>query len=181
MKIIFGLGNPEPEYSWTRHNVGKDVLNILVEMFGSSWEHDSKFDCDILKSSDFILVKPHSFMNEIGSVVAGFANYYKCGLDDVLVCYDELDLVIGAFKLGKGKGSNIHNGLLSVEEQLGSKDFWHLRVGVRDEFIPMSVQKAGKDPSKYVLAKFNISHRNKISKLVKETIAKELTAWLSKK
>jgi len=248
MKLIFALGNPEPEFTHTRHNVGKDVLNQFVQKLFSNynWEFKSKFQSDLIftnkptspsifsgiqnlfssfssstfkkqsdeklnnqlnteinmhppsKSNtsntnqnvppqtndtpDAILAKPTCYMNEVGIPLQKIATFYKIQPQDILIIYDELDLVVGEYKLSQGKGSKIHNGVKSINSSLkNSNKIWHLRIGVRDEKIGQSVQKSGRDPKKYVLAKFPISDRKKIEKLTEESIISDLNTWLSKK
>lgn len=189
MKFVFGLGNPEPTYSHTRHNVGKDVINLLADGLcsQSKWKRNEKLLVEVLEcflgQEKVLFFKPILYMNECGKAVSRIVNYFNISLEDLLFAYDELDLVIGEYKFAKGKGSKLHNGISSIVQQLGSRsceEFWHLRIGVRDPKIPMSVQKYGKDPKKYVLSKFNMSDRKKIRKLAKEPILSEINSWLSK-
>ncbi len=187
MKLICALGNPEPEFTYTRHNVGKDVLNQFVDLYFTDydWEFKKKFKSDMVfvsEPADVILVKPTCFMNEGGIPLQKISSFYKVSSENILIIYDELDLVVGEYKLSQGKGSRIHNGVKSVNSSIkNSENIWHLRVGVRDEKIGQSVQKSGRDPTKYVLAKLPISDRKKIKKLVEESISKDINSWLSKK
>lgn len=180
MKMIVGLGNPETEYSYTRHNVGKDVLNAFI---GDSlpWKEDKNFGVSVAKDSSCIYVKPLSYMNDCGPSISKIFNFYKISASELLVIYDELDIFIGEYKLALNKGSRIHNGILSLNESLGFSDYWHLRVGVRDLDIPSSVQKTGIDPAKYVLQKFLVSDRKKIQNLIQTSVASAIKDWLSKK
>ena len=180
MKMVVGLGNPEPEYSNTRHNVGKDVLNSYV---GESleWKQDKNFGVFLAKDSECIYVKPLSYMNESGPSISKIFNFYKINCEDLLVIYDELDIFIGECKLARAKGSRIHKGILSLNESLGFSTFWHLRMGVRDLDIPSSVQKSGADPAKYVLRKLLVSDRKKIQNLIQTFVSPAIKEWLSKK
>ncbi len=120
-------------------------------------------------------------MNEVGNIVSQFVSYYDISSDDVSVVYDELDLEVEKYKFKQGGGSKIHNGILSIQEHLKSRDFWHLRVGVRDPEIKMSVQRSGRDPSKYVLSKFSIPHKNQLVNLIENSLVVEITNWLGTK
>lgn len=182
MKLIIGLGNPEPEYSGTRHNVGKNVLNEFVENETlGNWKENSKLGIDYIQiPQKAIIAKPHCYMNEVGETVSKVCAFYKIEPNDVVVIYDELDLTVGEYKFAYDKGSRIHNGIRSIKDVLDQKPFWHLRVGVRDGSIPMSVQKIGMDPAKYVLSKFNLSDRNNISTLNINIIIPLLNEFLSK-
>jgi len=126
MKIVVGLGNPGVEHENNRHNVGFVVVDRLAA--GAGWE--SKFDSLIHKSGDVVLVKPLTFMNRSGEAVAQIMNFYKMNSDDLAVVHDDLDIRLGEFKMQKGVGPKVHNGLTSVEVQLSTKDFWRVRVGV---------------------------------------------------
>ena len=183
MKVIIGLGNPEPEYSQTRHNAGKELLNQFKEHSYSfhAWEHHKKSNCDYVKVDDeFYMVKPTCFMNETGKWVKTFLDYFNLKSEDMIVAYDELDLFVGEYKFLFAKGTRIHNGVNSIAEVLGTDQFWHLRIGVRDLSIPMSVQKAGRDPSRYVLERFNSDDSKKVNFLVDTTIIPALNKFLSK-
>ncbi len=177
MKIIVGLGNPEPEYTHTRHNIGKDFLNFWKQ----DWKENKYINAQVAVVEDAVLVKPLVYMNDSGIVVKKAINFYESDTSDLLIIYDELDLEAGEFKLTYGKGSRIHNGVLSTKEKLETEDFWHLRLGVRNESIPMSVQKAGYDPVKYVLSKFDTADSGKILESFKNFVMPAALSWLSKK
>lgn len=118
MKLIVGLGNPGEKYKKTRHNVGFMVVDRLSG--DEEWASDKKV----------LLVKPGKFMNKSGDKVARVKNFYKIDVDDIYVIHDDLDLKLGEYKIQKGIGPKVHNGISSVEERLGDKDFWRVRVGV---------------------------------------------------
>lgn len=189
MKLIFGLGNPEPQYSWTRHNVGKEFVNYLSAVSrldepvleGNFWDHNKKTNSYEMKLDDYLLIKPDCYMNTVGEVIQKVVSYYKTPMDHVLIVYDELDFKVGEYKLGFSKGSRIHNGIKSITGITGENNFWNLRIGVREPNIGVSVQKSGKDPSQYVLQRFPISHKKKILETYKEIVKTELNGWLSKK
>lgn len=184
MKLLVALGNSEPEYSWTRHNAGKEILNLFAQKQTGltesvQWQRYSD-DIEYIDASNYKLLKPKGYMNVLGEPIYSFVRFYKIQPANILIIYDELDMVVGTYKLTKGRGSNIHNGLKSVEQYLDSEQLWHLRVGVREPEIEMSVQKAGKDPSRYVLQKLPISHKKQVVKLYEDAINKVLIEWLSK-
>jgi PTH1 family peptidyl-tRNA hydrolase len=182
MKLIFGLGNPEPEYTNTRHNVGKDVLNEYVnEKFPEpKWKNKPEWFAEYIElSNQALAVKPLAYMNDSGSAISRVSNYYKSETKDILILYDDLDLVVGKYKLVRAKGSRIHNGIISINQNLDSEDFWHLRIGVREELISASVQKSGRDPSKYVLSQFSSADRKKILNMTESSLITEINNWLS--
>lgn len=164
MMLVVGLGNPGEEYKNTRHNVGYMVIDKLSKDLGLDLSEKGKFNAKVAKGEGVVLVKPLSYMNKSGEVVSRLVNFYKVLLDEVFVVFDDLDLRLGNFKLQKSKGPGDHNGLLSVERQLGDDDFWRLRVGI-DNRVNREVE--GKD---YVLDRFRKEERKKIDKVIEEVI-----------
>lgn len=181
MKAIIGLGNPEPEYSWTRHNIGKEILNLLVKLTlpESNWAIEKKLNSEIIKTNQLLLAKPLTYMNNSGEAIQKILNYYDIKPENLILVYDELDLIIESYKLNFNKGSKIHNGVISTNKFIEG-EYWHLRIGVRDPEIEGSIQKTGRDPAKYVLSKIGDENREKIKKMTENFILKDLTEWLSK-
>jgi PTH1 family peptidyl-tRNA hydrolase len=131
MKLLVGLGNPETRYLHTRHNAGF----LFVDYYQSQQQttpflEQKKFFSSISKGDEIILAKPLTYMNKSGQAVSSLINFYHIDLNDLIVAHDDLDLALGSFKLQLGTGPKIHNGLNSIYQQLASKQFWHLRIGV---------------------------------------------------
>ena len=166
MKLVVGLGNPGEAHANNRHNVGFVMVDRLAGE-GAEWE--SKFEALILKAKDYLLVKPQMFMNRSGEVVAKIANFYKVTIDDLVVIHDDLDIRLGEYKIQKGVGPKVHNGLTSVEERLGTANFWRLRVGVDNR--PAGQARVPGD--EYVLSDFTAEEKE-ISDGVIEKAVKEL-------
>lgn len=166
MKIIVGLGNPGSEHENNRHNVGFMVIDRLA-MEKDAWE--SKFGALILRSGDQMLVKPQSFMNNSGEAVSKVVNFYKVLTADLWVIHDDLDLPLGQYKIAAGIGPKVHNGVNSIEERLGTKDFWRVRVGVDNR----PVGEARTPGDEYVLADFSADERIVIDGVI-EKVIKEL-------
>lgn len=182
MKLFVAIGNPEPEYQHTRHNVGKDFLNYWreKEFDANDWKYDKYIDSEIISpNANLILVKTCGYMNSVGDIVAKVIRKCEVDLNDLCVVYDELDLFIGEYKLAYQKGSRIHNGIQSVKDRLTTDAFWHLRIGVRDLTIPASVQKTGRDPSEYVLQKFPTQDQNALYQMYTNKLIKELQALVA--
>jgi PTH1 family peptidyl-tRNA hydrolase len=135
MKVIVGLGNPGREYADTRHNVGFRVADELGRRLGLQWRKDgdlvfAKSFGDTAGSGAFFVMKPQTFMNRSGFAVARFAAYHQIAPADILVVMDEVDLPLGRIRVRARGSAGTHNGLKSVVEQLGTREFPRLRLGV---------------------------------------------------
>ena len=132
MYLIVGLGNPEPEYSRTRHNMGFDVINKLSEKYNIKVEKkglDSLYGTGIIENEKVILCKPQTYMNLSGEAIIKFIRFYKISLSKVIIIYDDIDLNAGDVKIRKKGGAGTHNGMKSVIENLGTTEFPHIRIG----------------------------------------------------
>ncbi len=134
IQIIAGLGNPGNEYENTRHNVGFWFIDRLQYQYNFALKKQSKFFADVAKvnlgSNTVWLIKPMNFMNRSGQSIAKLAQFYKIKPEQILVVHDELDLSPGTVKLKQGGGHGGHNGLRDTINQLGSKNFYRLRLGI---------------------------------------------------
>lgn len=115
MKLIIGLGNPEPKYLKNRHNAGYIFIDEILKR-------------NIPKS--IIAKKTNIFMNDSGSIVKHLLDKYKLNLNDLYIVHDDLDIPLGEFKIQKGIGPKLHYGILSVDEKIKKKDYWRVRIGV---------------------------------------------------
>ena len=133
MYIIIGLGNPEPEYSNTRHNMGFDVINKLAKENDISLNR-TKFNAiygtGIIEGEKVILIKPQTFMNNSGESVIEFVNFYKEPLENVIVIYDDMDTDIGTIRIRAKGGPGSHNGMKSMVSCLNSENFSRIRIGI---------------------------------------------------
>lgn len=134
LKLLVGLGNPGPEYEATRHNAGFWWVDALAARQGVRLEPEKGFFGTLAKTSiagqGVWLLKPQTFMNRSGQAVGAVARFYRVQPEEILVVHDELDLQPGQVKLKKGGSHAGHNGLKDIQAQLGSADFWRLRIGV---------------------------------------------------
>jgi PTH1 family peptidyl-tRNA hydrolase len=134
LKLIVGLGNPGSSYTATRHNAGRWFFDLLEDQYSLSFKSTTKFFGDTVKFScegdELWALIPHGYMNDSGKSVAALANFYKFSPEQILIVHDELDLPPGSVRLKQGGGHGGHNGLRSIEQTLGSRDFWRLRVGI---------------------------------------------------
>ena len=131
--LIAGLGNPGQNYEYTRHNVGFQVVDAIARNENEYLELN-KWDalyCRVsLWGARLFLIKPQSFMNLSGKSVARFADFFKISPDHILVIHDDIDMKPGRLKLVTGGGPGGHNGIRSLIQCLGTKDFFRLKYGV---------------------------------------------------
>jgi PTH1 family peptidyl-tRNA hydrolase len=160
--LIVGLGNPGLSYAGNRHNVGFMVLDELARRVGGRFTAH-KAGADVLETRltgrRVVLARPRSFMNVSGPAVAGTARYFKISATDLVVVHDDLDLDHGVLKLKRGGGEGGHNGLRSISEYLGSKDYLRVRFGIGRPPGRM-------DPADFVLRDFSAVQRRELELLV---------------
>lgn len=133
MYLIIGLGNPESDYSRTRHNMGFDVINKLSEKFDikvNKTKFKALYGTGVINGEKVVLVKPQTYMNLSGESVQEFVNFYKVESDKILVIYDDIDTEPGKIRIRKTGGPGTHNGMKSVVGCLNSDKFARVRVGI---------------------------------------------------
>lgn len=134
IRLIVGLGNPGPEYEHTRHNAGFWWVDAAARQLGASLAFDRSYHGQVARvnrpEGPVWLLQPMTFMNLSGKSVAPLARFFKIAPAEILVVHDELDLLPGQMKLKQGGGAAGHNGLKDILAQLGSPDFWRLRIGI---------------------------------------------------
>ncbi len=168
IRLFVGLGHPGPEYEATRHNAGFWWVDALADKLGArlvaerSW-HGHVARANVAGSTVWLL-QPMTFMNRSGQSVAALARFYKIAPAEVLVVHDELDLAPGQAKLKCGGGSGGHNGLKDIHAQLGSADFWRLRLGIGHPGVKAEVID-------YVLRKPSPEQREAILASIERTLA----------
>ncbi len=167
VQLIVGLGNPGPKYEQTRHNVGFVFVDEVARSKGVSWKMENKFHAEVCKLSfagnDVWLLKPNTFMNLSGKAVAALARFYKIEPESVLVVHDELDISPGQVRLKQGGGHGGHNGLRDIMSQLGSRDFYRLRMGIGHP-------GEARDVSNYVLGKASPDDQKHIDDSIYEAL-----------
>lgn len=167
MYLIVGLGNPGTKYSDTRHNIGFIAADLLSDRYNFFWNTKSKFNADIASGDTefgkLILCKPNTFMNLSGSSVAALATFYKLLPKDIIVIHDDVDIQLGKVKYKVGGGHGGHNGLKSIDNNIGA-NYHRIRIGVgRPEDPRYNI-------SDFVLGKFTEDEK----KIVTTTIHKIL-------
>lgn len=155
MKLLIGLGNPDGQYTRTRHNAGFMVIDRLLGKFAPSEPLKARFNAACAEASmngeKVLLMKPTTYMNRSGQAVGQAVSFYKVELSsDVLVIVDDLYLPVGAIRLRPGGGAGGHNGLSDIQRAIGSDAYSRLRVGV-------GLQPDGGKPAQMVQADFVLS------------------------
>ena len=160
MYLIVGLGNPEEEYSKTRHNMGFEVINELSKKYNikvNKNKFNALYGTGTIGKEKVILVKPQTYMNLSGDAVIEFVKFYKIDLDKIIVIYDDIDIEAGTLRIRKKGSAGTHNGMKSIIYQLGSDEFPRIRVG-----IGMPERKS--DLINYVIGHVNDEEYNELLK-----------------
>jgi PTH1 family peptidyl-tRNA hydrolase len=132
MKLLVGLGNPGPQYAGNRHNIGFMALDAIARANGITQyrtKHGGMLAEGSIGGEKVILLKPQTFMNRSGDSVQQVAQFYKIAPADIIVLYDELDLAPGKVRVKVGGGNGGHNGLRSIDPQVGL-DYKRVRLGI---------------------------------------------------
>ncbi len=134
IKLFVGLGNPGPDYEATRHNAGFWWIDALARELKVSLVPERSYyglaGRTSVNGQSVWLLQPQTFMNLSGKSVASLARFFKIQPEEILVVHDELDLPPGQVKLKRGGSHAGHNGLRDIHAQLGSPDYWRLRIGI---------------------------------------------------
>ena len=170
IRLVAGLGNPGREYANTRHNAGFWFVDELAAMLNASFGSESKFGGETAKAGALRLVKPMTFMNLSGRAVSALARFYAILPAEILVVHDELDLLPGKAKMKFGGGHAGHNGLRDIQVQLGSPEFWRLRIGIGH---PRDSEFTQQDVVDYVLKPPRMDERTAID----GAMQRALKAW----
>lgn len=164
MYLIVGLGNPENEYSHTRHNMGFDTINILAEKNEIKIvknKFQGIYGDGYIAGEKVILLKPQTYMNLSGKSLVQYANFYKIESDHIFVIYDDMDVEVGKIKIRKKGGPGSHNGMKSIISELNTEDFPRIRVGIGR---PNEYQ----DRVHYVIGKVSSDEAEELKKGTKE-------------
>lgn len=154
IKLFIGLGNPGSEYENTRHNVGFWWIDQMAIRLKVQLQPEKNFHGwaarAVYQGQTLWMLKPATFMNLSGKSVSALARFFKLQPEEILVVHDELDLVPGAAKLKLGGGHAGHNGLRDIHAQLGTDEYWRMRIGighpgVKSEVIHWVLKKPAPD------------------------------------
>ena len=170
IKLFVGLGNPGPEYEDTRHNAGFWWIDELARELKVTLQPERSYFGLAARASvdgqNVWLLKPQTYMNLSGKSVGALARFFKILPEEVLVVHDELDMLPGQAKLKRGGGHAGHNGLRDIHAQLGTPDYWRLRIGIGHPGDRAEV-------ANWVLKKPAPDQRT----LIEDSIAHSLKAW----
>lgn len=150
--IVVGLGNPGPSYAGHRHNIGYLVNDELARRVGGSFRTHKTGRADVVEGRlqvpgpRVVLVRPRSYMNEVGGPVKAVCTFYKVPPERIIVIHDELDIDFGTLRTKLGGGDNGHNGLKSLRSSFGTGDFFRVRAGI------------GRPPGRQEVADFVLSN-----------------------
>lgn len=159
IKLFVGLGNPGAEYEATRHNAGFWFIDALSQTLKSPLSFDKSYYGQVARiavgGQTIWLLKPLTFMNLSGKSIAALSRFFKILPEEILIAHDELDITPGQVKLKFGGSHAGHNGLRDTHAQLGTGDYWRLRLGVGHPGVKSEVIN-------WVLKKPSTEHRDAI-------------------
>ena len=174
IRLFVGLGNPGPDYSATRHNAGFWWVDALAQLSKTSLQMDKGYHGLTARASlegqTIWLLQPQTFMNQSGKSVAALANFFKISPQEILVAHDELDIAPGEAKLKLGGSHAGHNGLRDIHAQLGSDQYWRLRLGIghpgnRSEVIHWVLKKPSAEFSRLVIVpKISLAQAHRLAR-----------------
>ena len=181
MKLIVGLGNPGEKYAGNRHNAGfMAVENLQISLQDQAglgaWRVDKKFMGRIAVGKEIILLQPNTFMNKSGQSISKVLRFYKLKSEDLWVIHDDLDIALGQYKIQNGRGPKLHYGVESVEKELGTKDFWRVRVGVENRGVKGNRETRGEV---YSLSNFSPDERRILAGVNSEIAVELIRMWYS--
>lgn len=184
MKIIVGLGNPGLEYKATRHNVGFRVIDGLrkrhetAEVIKTGYCRGWKVG---MCGNEAVLIKPKTFINQSGIAVKKIFERFGGSLEDYIVVHDDLDIDLGRIKIISRKGAGGHNGIISIIDELGSKDFVRVRVGIgrnvgEKTYIDYVLSPFSKEEKPFVEEAVSLAV-SACEEMVKSSVAKAMTLY----
>ena len=163
MFLIIGLGNPEPDYSWTRHNIGFEVINKLAYDHNISLKYMRKLKAHvgsgIITDKKVTIAKPTTYMNLSGQSVIALAAYYNVNINNIIIIHDEIALDVGCLRLKEKGGAGGHNGLKDITAKLNTDEYLRIRIGIGSNPVGFKL-------SDYVLSKFLKEEHEEILKAI---------------
>lgn len=130
MLAFIGLGNPGEKYEKNRHNVGFLFVDAIAKKHGLELVPNKYVESWVTTRDQYLLAKPTTFMNASGDAVKKLISFYSLLVPNIHIVHDDLDIRLGEYKIQKGVGPKLHNGINSIEEKLGTDQFYRIRIGV---------------------------------------------------
>ena len=174
--LIVGLGNPGKDYAGTRHNVGFMLVDSLAVRWHKGWALEKKFSAKLAKldldGRKIILCQPQTFMNASGEAVGALSRFYQLKVEQILIVVDDADLPLGQIRLRPGGSCGGHHGLESIEQQLATREYPRLRIGIGRR------AGDGRQITNFVLGQFGTEEREMVEKVL-DRASGQVEAWLS--
>jgi len=172
--LIVGLGNPGADYYRTRHNAGFLLVERLAGLWDAPWTYEKRFNARLARAeragASVLLCQPQTYMNTSGEAVGAVARFYRVPMSRLLLAVDDADLPLGEIRLRPGGGSGGHHGLESVEQQLGTREYARLRIGIGRE-------SGAREITNYVLGRFS-STETPLVDTVLTVASRQMECWL---
>lgn len=165
MKLIIGLGNFEEKYLFTRHNAGFMAVDFFVRANNHSFKQEKKLKSMIAKFDDIVVIKPLTYMNLSGEAVRAVMDFYKIDAKDILVIYDDISLDLGRVRFRVSGSNGGHNGIKSIIQHIGTKDFDRLKIGIGPQ--PNIPSEA------FVLQNFTKDELEKLKEVLKQSMIED--------
>ncbi len=163
MYLIAGLGNPGSKYEGTRHNMGFDVIDRLVETHhipGNGTKFHAMYGKGLIEGEPVVLIKPLSYMNASGGPVRAMTDYFKIDVaSELIVIYDDIDLPVGQLRIRRQGSAGGHNGMKDLIQKLGTQSFIRIKIGV-------GARPDDWDLAHYVLSRFSSDDRKIIDQAI---------------
>ncbi len=163
MKLVVGLGNPEAEYNWTRHNTGFLALDFYFKLNHLSWGAKPRYGAIFGRRDDILFIKPQDYYNLSGRAVREFMQFYKIPAEDILVICDDFNLEFGVLRYRTHGSAGGNNGLKSVIFETGTADFPRLRIGTGNDELRTRIGDVD-----FVLSKFTVAEKMRLPEVLKE-------------
>lgn len=177
MYLIIGLGNPEEDYSNTRHNMGFDTINKLAKQYEiqiNKKKFKGLYGTGTIENEKVILLKPQTYMNLSGESIIEAINFYKIEEEKLIIIYDDIDTKAGTIKIKKTGGPGTHNGMKSVVEHIKTRNFARVKVGVgmpeNKEDLISYVIGAIPEEEREVLDKATILAKDAVVEIIKNSV-----------
>ncbi len=166
MRLIVGLGNPGRAYANNRHNIGFTCINHLARSHGVKFDRKqglARIGTGKIAGNEVVLAKPQTYVNLSGESVSRLVKKFNTSLDELVIIHDDLDLPLGKIRISHASSSGGHKGINSIIEELGSRDFIRLRVGIGR---PDKAEASEDDIIAYVLSDFTPEQKQAITPII---------------